>query len=53
LTGALVAEAHKADLLVATWTVDDADEMRRVIAAGADGVMTDFPDRLMTVVEDS
>jgi glycerophosphoryl diester phosphodiesterase len=33
--------------------VDDAEEMRRVIAAGADGVMTDFPDRLMAVVEDS
>ena len=53
ITSELIAEAHRADLLVATWTVDDADEMRRVIAAGADGVMTDFPDRLMAVVEDS
>jgi glycerophosphoryl diester phosphodiesterase len=53
VTSELVAEAHRADLLVATWTVDDAEEMRRVIAAGADGVMTDFPDRLMAVVEDS
>jgi glycerophosphoryl diester phosphodiesterase len=53
VTSELVAEAHSADLLVATWTVDDADEMRRVIAAGADGVMTDFPDRLMAIVEDS
>jgi len=53
VTNELVAEAHSADLLVATWTVDDADEMRRVIAAGADGVMTDFPDRLMAIVEDS
>jgi glycerophosphoryl diester phosphodiesterase len=53
ITSELIAEAHRADLLVATWTVDDADEMRRVIAAGADGVMTDFPDRLMAIVEDS
>ena len=51
ITSELVAEAHRADLLVATWTVDDADEMRRVIAAGADGVMTDFPDRLMSIIE--
>jgi glycerophosphoryl diester phosphodiesterase len=53
VTPELVAQAHGADLLVATWTVDDAEEMRRVIAAGADGVMTDFPDRLMAVVEGS
>jgi glycerophosphoryl diester phosphodiesterase len=51
VTPELVAQAHGANLLVATWTVDDAEEMRRVIAAGADGVMTDFPDRLMAVVE--
>jgi glycerophosphoryl diester phosphodiesterase len=53
ITSDLIADAHRADLLVATWTVDDANEMRRVIAAGADGVMTDFPDRLMAIVEDS
>jgi glycerophosphoryl diester phosphodiesterase len=53
ITSELITEAHRADLLVATWTVDDAEEMRRVIAAGTDGVMTDFPDRLMAVVEDS
>jgi glycerophosphoryl diester phosphodiesterase len=51
VTSELIAEAHRADLLVATWTVDDANEMRRVIAAGADGVMTDFPDRLMSIIE--
>jgi len=51
ITNELVSDAHKADLLVATWTVDDPDEMRRVIAAGADGVMTNFPDRLMAVIE--
>ena len=53
ITREVITEAHRTDLLVATRTVDDAEEMRRVIAAGADGVMTDFPDRLMAVVEDS
>jgi glycerophosphoryl diester phosphodiesterase len=53
VTPELAEQTHRADLLLATWTVDDPDEMRRVIAAGADGVMTDFPDRLMAVVEDS
>ena len=51
VTPELVAEAHQADLQVATWTADKPDQMRRVINAGVDGVMTDFPDRLQTVLE--
>jgi glycerophosphoryl diester phosphodiesterase len=53
VTRELVERAHGADLQVATWTVDDAAEMRAVIAAGVDGVMTNFPDRLGAVIEDA
>ena len=52
VTRELVEQAHGADLQVATWTVDYSEEMRRVIAAGVDGVMTNFPDRLGAVIED-
>ncbi|MGB8542373.1 MAG: glycerophosphodiester phosphodiesterase family protein [Candidatus Acidiferrales bacterium] len=52
VTRELVEQAHGADLQVATWTVDHPEEMRRVIAAGVDGVMTNFPDRLRAVIED-
>ena len=52
ITPDLVQRAHGADLQVATWTVNDAEEMRRVIAAGVDGIMTNFPDRLGAVIED-
>ena len=52
VTRELVEQAHGADLQVATWTVDAPEEMRRVIAAGVDGVMTNFPDRLGAVIED-
>jgi glycerophosphoryl diester phosphodiesterase len=52
VTRGLVERAHGADLQVATWTVDDVDEMRRVITAGVDGIMTNFPDRLRAVIED-
>lgn len=51
ITPELVSAAHHADLHVATWTVNEPDEIRSVIAAGVDGVMTDFPDRLRTIVE--
>jgi glycerophosphoryl diester phosphodiesterase len=53
ITPALVEEAHKADLHVATWTVNKPEEMRKMVAAGVDGIMTDFPDRLRAVLEDS
>jgi glycerophosphoryl diester phosphodiesterase len=53
VTKELVDRAHGADLQVATWTVDDPNEMRAMIAAGVDGVMTNFPDRLGAVIEDA
>jgi glycerophosphoryl diester phosphodiesterase len=49
----MVERAHRADLHVVTWTVNDADKMRAAIDAGVDGIMTDLPDRLRAVVEDS
>ncbi len=52
VTPELIQQAHGADLQVATWTVDDPKEIRRVIAAGVDGIMTNFPDRLQAVIED-
>jgi len=53
VTREMVERAHRADLHVVTWTVNDADKMRAAIDAGVDGIMTDLPDRLRAVVEDS
>jgi glycerophosphoryl diester phosphodiesterase len=52
-TPKLIEEAHRADLQAVPWTVNSAQDMRAMIAAGADGIMTDFPDRLRAVIEDS
>jgi len=52
VTRDLVEQAHEADLHVVTWTLDEAGQMRAVIDAGVDGIMTDFPDRLRAVIED-
>jgi len=52
VTPQLVSEAHRTDLQVVTWTVNDRDKMRAAIDTGVDGIMTDVPDRLRAVMED-
>jgi glycerophosphoryl diester phosphodiesterase len=49
----LIAGAHRSDLQVVTWTVNDRDKMRVAIDLGVDGIMTDVPDRLSAVLEDN
>src|SRR5262249_16855307 len=43
VTPELVVNAHQYDLHVATWTVNTVKEMQAMMAAGVDGIMTDFP----------
>lgn len=43
-TASLVRAAHRAGVEVHVWTVNDVDDMRRLIGAGADGIVTDRAD---------
>jgi glycerophosphoryl diester phosphodiesterase len=52
VTTDLVDAAHRLDLQVATWTVDEPAQIRQMVAAGVDGIMTNFPDRLQAILED-
>lgn len=52
LTPDLIEDAHRADLHVATWTVNEREKMCAAIDLGVDGIMTDVPDRLRSVLED-
>lgn len=52
ITRELVDQAHRSDLHVVTWTVNEAAKMGSVINAGVDGIMTDLPDRLRAILED-
>lgn len=47
LTPAFVRAANAANLQVEFWTLNEPAEMRRAIAAGAQGIMTDRPDLLL------
>ncbi len=48
-----VEEAHAAGMRVVPWTVNDRRRMIDLIAMGVDGLITDFPARLRTVVDES
>jgi glycerophosphoryl diester phosphodiesterase len=47
----LVVEAQALGLAVIPWTVNEPADMERAIAAGVDGLITDYPDRLRAVLE--
>ncbi|MDF2823664.1 MAG: glycerophosphoryl diester phosphodiesterase [Mycobacterium sp.] len=47
---ALIERAHAAGMKVIPWTVNDADVMRALIAAGVDGIITDYPTVLRQVM---
>jgi glycerophosphoryl diester phosphodiesterase len=47
-----VERAHALGLAVHVWTIDDADEIRRLLDLGVDGIMTDRPEVLRTVFQE-
>jgi glycerophosphoryl diester phosphodiesterase len=47
VTPAFIAQAHSKDLQVVCWTVNHPAHMRLLIDAGVDGIMSDYPDRLV------
>ncbi|MBI1749227.1 MAG: glycerophosphodiester phosphodiesterase [Acidobacteria bacterium] len=53
VTPELLERAHRNDLQVVCWTVNQPEAMRLLIDAGVDGIMTDFPDRLVAALNES
>jgi glycerophosphoryl diester phosphodiesterase len=44
--------AHRHDVQVHVWTINEEDEMRRLLDLGVDAVMSDFPGLLRKVVDE-
>ena len=51
VTPAMIVEARKRDLQVVCWTVNHPAHIRLLIAAGVDGIMSDYPDRLVAALK--
>ena len=45
-----VEAAHKQNLAVHVWTINEVEEMKYLIDIGVDGIMTDYPDRLIELL---
>ncbi len=50
-TRGFVRAAHRHNLAVHYWTINDKADMQKLIDIGADGIMTDYPHRLKEVYE--
>jgi glycerophosphoryl diester phosphodiesterase len=51
VTEVLVKEAQSLGLKVIPWTINNPADMERLIGWGVDGIITDYPDRLRTVMQ--
>jgi glycerophosphoryl diester phosphodiesterase len=50
LTKDFVESAHRQNLKVHVWTINETSEMQRLLNLGVDGIITDYPDRLLKLL---
>ncbi|HZD42124.1 MAG TPA: glycerophosphodiester phosphodiesterase [Terriglobales bacterium] len=48
-----VAAVHQLGLEIFVWTINDIGEMKRLLALGVDGIITDYPARLVRLLQRS
>ena len=50
LTEEFIKKAHKKNIKIHVWTVNEKEDMERLIKMGVDGIITDYPDLLNEVI---
>lgn len=48
----LVRTLRETNIGILVWTVNDKDDMKRMIKFGVDGIITDYPDKLIALLEE-
>lgn len=51
INGEIITNAKKAGIIVNPFTVNDENVMRKLIAEGVDGIITNYPDKLKNLLE--
>ena len=52
LTKRFVKTAHDLNLAVHVWTINETMDMQRLLELGVDGIITDYPDRLISLLRE-
>ena len=50
ITANLVEEAHRSDLKIVAWTVNARQKMKELMDLGVDGIITDYPQELVSLL---
>jgi glycerophosphoryl diester phosphodiesterase len=50
VTAELLKEAHASDLKVVAWTVNEPEQAAALVAAGVDGIITDYPREMIALL---
>ena len=50
VTKDFVENAHRKNLKIHVWTINETADMERLLNLGVDGIMTDYPDRLLKLL---
>jgi glycerophosphoryl diester phosphodiesterase len=50
VTRSFLNAAHGRNMEVHVWTINDTEDMQRLTDTGVDGIVTDYPDRLLSVL---
>lgn len=51
-TSLLTKTVHRHNMAIHYWTINDRETMEYLIEQGADGIITDYPELLMSVIDD-
>jgi len=47
----LIKSAHRKNLQVHAYTINEVDDMRRLLDSGLDALITDYPDQMQTLIK--
>ncbi|MBI3518332.1 MAG: glycerophosphodiester phosphodiesterase [Bacteroidetes bacterium] len=51
IDASLINELQRLDIKLIPWTVNEPHDMKRLIDMGVDGIITDYPDRLINLIK--
>ncbi|MES1224339.1 MAG: glycerophosphodiester phosphodiesterase family protein [Bacteroidota bacterium] len=52
LTGAVVEDLHKRKMKVIPWTVNEPEDIKRMMNLDVDGIISDYPDRVIDIINE-